>query len=132
MEILFEILGAILQFFGEFLLQILFEAAAELGLHSIKSVFEQRPAPFFAGLGYIILGAAAGGISFLIAPHLIIHHHWARVANLFLTPLASGAAMAAIGALRRRRDDELVRLDRFGYGFLFAASMALVRFAWGS
>jgi hypothetical protein len=131
-EIIFEILGWILQFVGEFLLQMLFEALAELGLHSVKSVFERKPDPFFAALGYIILGAAAGGISFLIAPHLIIQHHGARVANLFLTPLASGVAMAAIGALRQRRDDELIRLDRFGYGFLFAASMALVRFVWGS
>jgi len=131
-EIIFEILGWILQLVGEFLLQMVFEALAELGLHGVKSVFAKKPDPFFAALGYIILGAAAGGISFLIVPHLIIQHHWVRIANLFLTPLASGAAMAAIGALRKRRDDELIRLDRFGYGFLFAASMALVRFAWGS
>jgi hypothetical protein len=131
-EIIFEILGGLLELVGEFLLQVVFEALAEVGLHSVKSVFEKRPDPVFAALGYIILGAAAGGLSLLLVPHLIIHHRLARIANLVLTPLASGAVMAAIGALRRRRDEELVRLDRFGYSVLFAASMAVVRFVWGT
>lgn len=128
-----EILGAVLQFIGEFLLQIVFETLAELGLHSVKAVFiEERPHPLFAVMGYILLGSAAGGISLLVVPHLIIHRPPARIANLVLTPLGSGAVMAAVGALRRRRDGELIRLDRFGYGVLFALSMSLVRFLWGS
>ena len=45
-----------------------------------------------------------------------------------LTPLAAGTAMAALGAWGRRREEKTIRLDRFGYGFAFALSMALVRF----
>lgn len=131
MEIIGEILLAILQFIGELLLQLVFEFLAELGLHSLKAVFEERPHPALAAIGYILLGAGAGGLSLLIVPQLIIHDTRHRFANLLLTPLAAGAIMAGIGALRRRRDQEPVRIDRFGYGALFAFSMAAVRFLWG-
>jgi hypothetical protein len=43
----------------------------------------------------------------------------------------AGVAMAALGAWRRRRDEEPILLDRFAYGFLFAFVMAAVRFFWG-
>lgn len=55
----------------------------------------------------------------------------AILADLILTPIAAGAVMAALGAGRRRRDQELIRLNRFPYGFLFAFAMAVVRFAGG-
>jgi len=40
-----------------------------------------------------------------------------RIANLIITPIAAGGAMGALGAWRRRRNEELIRLDRFAYGF---------------
>jgi hypothetical protein len=55
-----------------------------------------------------------------------------RVANLVLTPLAAGLMMSLMGAWRRRRGDDLIRLDRFSYGVLFALAMALVRFFFAS
>jgi len=36
--------------------------------------------------------------------------------------------MAMIGKIRGKRGQNLVRLDRFGYAFIFAFLMALVRF----
>jgi hypothetical protein len=36
--------------------------------------------------------------------------------------------MAAIGAWRARRGEPVLRIDRFAYGYLFALSLALVRF----
>jgi hypothetical protein len=50
--------------------------------------------------------------------------------NLFLTPAAVGALMVLLGRARARKGQDLVRLDRFGYAFLFAFVMALVRFMW--
>jgi hypothetical protein len=38
--------------------------------------------------------------------------------------------MMFIGSWRRRRGQEVVRLDHFSYGFLFAICMAAVRFQW--
>jgi hypothetical protein len=134
MEILVELLLGLLQIVGELLLQIIFEALAELGVRSVFEPFRRQrsPNPWLAALGYVILGAAAGGISLWLFPGLLITSRWLRVANLLLTPLAAGMLMGALGAWRRRRDQELIRLDRFSYGFLFAFAMALVRFLWGN
>jgi len=42
-----------------------------------------------------------------------------------------GGAMMALGAWRRSRHQEVIRLDRFLFGFVFAAAMAAVRFWFG-
>ena len=134
MEILFELAAVLLQALGELLLQIVFELLVELGLHGLREVF--RPSmpvnPFMAAIGYALLGAAAGALSLYFQPALLIHHAAARIANLVVTPMAAGLLMTLVGAWRRRRDQEPVRLDRFGYGFLFALSMALVRYVWAA
>jgi len=36
--------------------------------------------------------------------------------------------MAILGAWRARRGQQVLRIDRFAYGYLFALSIALVRF----
>jgi hypothetical protein len=133
MEIIFEILFAVLEVVGELLLQIVLEALFEFGLQGICELF-RRPKPLhpsLAAIGYAILGAVAGAISLGIFPHRFIATPWLRIVNLVVTPIAAGAVMAAIGAWRRKRHDELIRLDRFAYGFLFALAMAVVRITWG-
>ena len=129
MEILFELL---FQFLAEVLLQVVFEVLAELGLHSVREPFRKPPNPWFAAVGYAIFGAVAGGLSLWDFPSLFMASHAAQVANLVLAPVAAGAAMAAVGAWRRRRDQELIRIDRFAYGYLFALAMAAVRFVFGN
>lgn len=129
MEIIFEVLFS---FFGEFLLQVIAEALAELGLHSVREPFRRPPKPWLAAIGYALLGTIAGGISLLILPHLFVPLHNLQLMNVALTPIAAGLAMMAMGAWRRRRDQELIRLDKFAYGYLFALTMALVRFHFGS
>ena len=133
-EILFQVLVAVLEFFGELLLQLLFDAVAEVIGHSIKEPF-RRPKPMYpllAAVGYVIFGAIAGGLSLLVWPHLFIKGHWLRVVNLLLTPCVSALIMALIGSWRRRHEKEVIRIETFAYGFCFAAAMSLVRFIWGS
>jgi hypothetical protein len=36
--------------------------------------------------------------------------------------------MCLMGAWRARRGDDVLRIDRFAYGYVFALSLALVRF----
>lgn len=48
--------------------------------------------------------------------------------SLVLTPVFAGLLMNAVGAWRKRRGDALLRIDRFAYGYLFALSVALIRF----
>jgi sterol desaturase/sphingolipid hydroxylase (fatty acid hydroxylase superfamily) len=132
-EIVFQVLGWILQFLGELLLQVAFEAIAEVFGHAVKEPFRRpRPVqPWLAAIGYLIFGATAGGLTMWLFPDLFIKARWLRVANLLLTPIAAGLIMEAIGSWRERRDKEVLRLESFSYGFCFAFAMALVRYAFG-
>jgi len=127
MEIIFEVL---FQFVGEFLIQIVFEILTELGLHSTREVFKRPPNPFFATIGYSILGAIAAGFSLWWHPEHFTRTMELRIAVLVVVPVAAGATMALMGAWRRRRDQPLIRLDRFVYGYVFALTMGGIRFMW--
>lgn len=124
MEFLFE---ALLQFGGELVVQGLVELLSELGLHSLSRPFRRRH-PLWAALGFVLWGLIAGGISLLVLPHSTIRDPTLRLVNLVATPLALGVAMTLLGRLRERKGQALVRLDRFGYAFLFALVIALVRY----
>ena len=128
MEILFEILLWILQFFAELLLQVVFQALLELGIHAAKEPFRlPNPNPTIAAIGYLIFGAIAGVISIWAFPSHFITSNAGRIANVFATPFAAGFVTLLFGAWRRWRGDELLRVDRFAYGFLFALAMTVVR-----
>jgi hypothetical protein len=129
MEIIFEF---IFSFLGEFLLQVLAEALAELGLHSMRETWRRPPNPWLAALGYALFGTIAGALSLLIIPKLFVHTPTLQLANVILTPLLAGGVMMALGAWRRRRDQDTIRLDKFAYGYLFALCMAMVRFHFGT
>lgn len=129
MEFLFELL---FQFFGELFLQLVLEFFAEMGLRSLGQVLRKKPNRRLAIAGYTLWGALAGGISLLMFPHSAIHDPALRLANLAVTPILMGLAMMLLGKLRAARGQELMRLDQFGYGFLFAFTMALVRYNWAS
>jgi hypothetical protein len=120
LEFLFEILG-------EFLLQAFGEALLEIGLHSLSEPFRRAPNPWLAAVGYTLFGAALGGLSLLLFPIYLMPPPW-RMANLFLTPFAVGGLMVLMGHWRARRGDAVLRINRFVYGFLFAAALAVVRY----
>jgi len=129
MDIIFEIL---IQFVEELLLQIAINALFEVGLRRVGPALKREPGnPSFAALGYILLGVATGGISLLIFPRHMIQVQWLKLLSLAAVPAASGMAMSLVGRLRRRQGKELIRLDSFMYGFVFALAMTLVRFFWG-
>jgi hypothetical protein len=128
MEVLFELL---FEFIGELLLQVFAEVLFEVGLRSLAAPFKREVNPYLATIGYVLFGAIAGGLSLGAFPSLFISSHAGRVANAIVTPFIAGGCMAAIGAWRRRRDQELILLDRFAYGYLFALVMALVRLRFG-
>lgn len=117
----------LIEIIGELLLQACIEFLGEIGLRSLAEPFRKPPNPWLAALGYFIFGALAGGISLLVFPtHLVAEE--LRLANLVLTPIVVGLLMAALGAWRARHGQIILRIDRFSYGFLFALSLALVRF----
>ena len=128
MEFIFEV---IFQFLGELLLQVVFEFLAELGLRSAREVFKRPSNPLLATIGYSLYGAIAGGLSLWWHPAHFTKTLAIRITVLILVPLLSGIAMSLLGAWRRRRDQYLINLDRFAYGYVFALAMALVRFFLG-
>jgi hypothetical protein len=131
MEIFGELIVGGLQLLAELLMQALAELGVELGLRSIREPFRKRVVnPVLAGLGYFLVGAGVGGLSLLIFPSSFVAGQAARIISLVVTPLLAGVLMGALGAWRRRREQELIRMDRFGYAFAFALGMALVRFVW--
>ncbi len=86
---------------------------------------------FFNGMRHppdpALFGAVLGAVNLLLFPAYLVPPPW-RVVNLFLTPIAVGGLMMAMGRWRAKRGEEVVRIDRFLYGFLFAAALALVRY----
>ena len=129
MEFIFELLFEI---FGELLLQLALELLAELGLRAVGKRFDKPLHPLAGGVGYALLGAIAGGLSLWWFPQLFIASHAGRIANVIVTPILSGGAMAMLGAWRRRREQHTVLIDRFAYAFIFAMAMALVRLRFGT
>jgi hypothetical protein len=121
LEFLFEV-------FGEFILQVFGEALLELGLHALAEPFRRDPNVWLASIGYALFGALVGGLSLWVFPQHFTPAGILRMANLFLTPLAVGACMAGMGAWRKRRHEAVFLLNRFLYGFIFAAALAAVRF----
>ena len=115
------------QIIGEFLLQAVIEILVELGFHSVREPFKRSVNPRVALVGYAIFGAAVGGLSLFILPEHLTPESW-RTANLVFTPVAVGLLMAAFGALRLRRGQPLLHIDRFTFGYVFALSLALVRY----
>ncbi len=121
MEIVFEI---IFQIICEVFIQVLFE----LGFHSLIEPLKKRPNALLAGIGYSIFGAIAGGISLFFFKQLFVIDPNLRIVNLFVTPIFAGLAMSLLGRLREKNGREVIRLDKFTYGFVFAFAMALTRF----
>ena len=83
-----------------------------------------------SAIGFALWGALAGGISLLIMPRSFISDLGLREANVLVTPLLVGGAMVLVGRLRDSKGQERVGIDRFGYAFVFAFAMAIVRFNW--
>ena len=127
MEFIAELL---LQVILEFLLPLLGELFIEVGLRSLGEPFVNREArnPVLAGIGYSLLGLILGGLSLLVFPDSFVRSERFHGINLLITPVLGGLGMSALGWLRRRQGQTLLRLDSFIYGFLFAFMMALVRF----
>lgn len=129
MEFIFEI---ILQFFGELVLQALFQLIVELGFHSLADTVRRPRNPVLSTVGFTLWGLIAGGISLWLFPTSHIHKPIYRQINLIVTPVALGFVMVLIGKIRLKKGQNLVRLDQFGYAFVFAFAMALLRFIWAA
>ena len=123
-----EVLGGIV---GEILLQVFGEGLFELGFRGLVEAFNRRRRrnPFLAACGYLLWGAIIGGLSLLLFRQSLIHKQAHRIMNLLFTPVIAGLAMSILGAYRRSKGQDLLRIDSFFYGYLFSLGMAIVRYS---
>ena len=127
MEVIFELLFEV---FGEFILQLLWQALAQTGMHIFRKPKgpDDTPNPWLLGIGFAAFGAMAGGLSLWVMSNALLHVHGFRVAYVLFAPIAAGALSAAVARWRHRKDGLQWNIDRFANGYLFALGFALVRF----
>ena len=123
-EILLSAAAALLEIFGEVLVQLIFE----LGATALRSQFKLRV--ISSTIGLLAGGAIAGLVSGWVVPHhLFAQHLQFRGVSMVAAPLATGAAMHFAGMRLRDWGHEPSSLATFRGGALFAFAMAIVRLA---
>jgi uncharacterized membrane protein YfcA len=108
-------------------LQIVIELFGDAVIHALAETSGVRRLVTLAG--YAFIGAAAGAVTIFVLPQHLIRNPDLRIANLVITPLLVATLMACIGAIRRRNDKRVVRMEEFTHAYAFALSFALARYA---
>lgn len=123
------ILELIFEVFGELILQLVFEALSQAGVHLFSRSSRREPVtPWLAVVGYVLLGFISAALSLWWFPSFFIPSHVGRLVSLVVTPVLVAGAMALLGSWRHRRGQRAVRLDKFTYAYVFAFAMAATRF----
>jgi hypothetical protein len=125
---------ALLSGAAEILIEVVFQWIAEaftvLIIRSIRNAASESKAigPVLAALGYLLLGVGFGTVSVLLFPHPLVHPSKLHGISLVVSPLITGLIMSQMGFLRRRKGEDPIQIESFGYGFTFALGVAVIRF----
>jgi hypothetical protein len=129
-ELLAGVLAAIAEALFEAIFEIAFEGLASLLIRAIaklfKTVSDVNPVATTFALG--MLGALVGSFSVLAHPHPLVHPSRFHGVSVIASPLITGLVMSQLGRLLRNHGKRVMSIESFGYGFVFAFAMALVRF----
>jgi hypothetical protein len=122
--------AVIAEILAEAFVEIVGEALVSLGVRAIGKLFRVRPdlGPVMATFGLALLGGAIGFLSTVAFPHPLVRPSRVHGVSVLLSAFITGLAMSQIGRIARRRGWKTTRIESFGYGFVFALAMALVRF----
>jgi hypothetical protein len=131
-EIIAEVLVALVQFLCEVALQLLGNVLAELGWHSVREAIRPSRPPhrIFGLLGFAIIGALLGAASLLALPKHTAVSPALRLLTLLVGPVVSALAVLPIAVVLRRYFTAIEPWWRFGDAYAFALSFALIRFAY--
>ena len=122
-------MSLLLQLFLELLLKLLVIVASELAFIPFGSLERDlsKKYPFLLTVVCAAYGTALGLIGLAIYPHHIIHNHWARLLNLFLTPVLFGLLMERRSKRKAASDAIDKSLQRFSRVFALLFFFMLVR-----
>jgi hypothetical protein len=123
---------AVVEALLEFVFELVIELLVEIGWTALTSPASRPASPLPALVGYPLVGTVLGGLSLLLLPHHLVDDPALRLTTLVVSPIFAGLAMAGVGALRRKRGQDTIRLDSFLYGALFALALAGVRYAFAT
>ncbi len=115
------ILDSLLEVAGEAILALLVRAIGRL-LGRLANLNQ-----FLAGAGFALLGIGAGFLSLVCLPHPLVHSSRFHGISLLISPIITGFVMSLVGRTVRSRGRNSLRIESFGYGFIFALGMAVIR-----
>jgi cytochrome bd-type quinol oxidase subunit 2 len=128
LEVLFELL---FEFFGEFVLQLVFElfgGAFKAGWYKVTG--RNKPSTVMLETGWaVVTGCVAGAVTVWLFPMLAIRLHWLQVLNLLVAPVAAGLLVERARAWRESRRSFSPPV--FAYAALFGLAFALTRWLFG-
>ena len=144
-----DLLGFILEFVLEVLIQLVFEE----GIAAVSRAYRReeeaaavsrvrrrfrfvpflratlsRTNPPFTILKFTVFGLALGFVSVLVLPHPLAHPSRFHGISLLISPIVTGLIMGLIGRRVRRRGHSPVQIESLAYGFIFALAFASTRF----
>jgi len=129
-ELLAGVIAAIAEVFFEAIFEIVCESIASLLTRAIsklfKTIFDVNPIALTFALG--MLGLLVGFLSVVSYPHPLVHPSRLHGVSVIVSPLITGFVMSQLGRLLRNHGRRVMPIESFGYGFVFAFAMALVRF----
>lgn len=140
-EVMGESAGVVMvivaQLIHEFVIVMIGCVVSEVTLHSVAKVFrwgkELPRLPHMAVfLTYLVLGLIAGAISLFAFKNVFITDRVVQVMHLLFAPLVMGTLAKAWGLMISKKEQSLVRLDSFEFGFVFAFMFVLARLAFGA
>jgi hypothetical protein len=129
-----ELLVGVIAAITEVLFEAVFEIAG-LGLASLltraisklfKTISDFNPVATAFALG--MLGLLVGSLSVVAYPHPLVHPSRLHGLSVLVSPLITGFVMSQVGRSLRNHGKSVTPVESFGYGFVFAFAMALVRF----
>jgi len=123
------LLELFVELLGEFLLQLFAEVVVAVAWGILGAVVETEQVrnTVVSAIMYVFLGTLMGFISLAAFPHPLVRPSRVHGISLLISPVVTGSVMALIGSILRRNNKKVVPIESFGYGFVFAFGMALIR-----
>jgi hypothetical protein len=125
LEVISELLDGLFEAVLEYLLAMFVVTLLRIADNITRSLALKGELATSVILG--LMGLSAGLLSIPIFPHHLLHPAKVHGINLLVSPVLTGLMLSWTGSALRKREKETTPIERFGYGFIFAFGIALMR-----